>query len=412
MSSIEKKHTYKLPHEYENYECDDEINQDEHNAHLAKFKNQYFDSEVHMESLKKDINELHENISKIQARHHSDYISTFNQFMETVKFDIKDKIHKMDAIQEEKERDENILKIVTERNLFREEAIRLNIYNKTLASQLEQLKRKMREKEDDFNAIYKKWQQSEVYNQQLISELNNSISTNQKLLQKLEFNDVQEKPIKDAFLTNVNFKQDNGKNEGLEETESFDNFKRKCLRIINKLKEDLKKEKIKTHKNFQEMSSISLEQKKLEKIFVECVELVQNDIKHRKELELLSLKQTQSSKAKTNDNDLFSFDTFLTQDKKKLIINFFLSNEIINLVHDSLCMSQSNNLNSTAVSNHSNGVSIGNHTATEELFHKTSFERNKDSLVSNMQQVKTPPLGLSFNITSKIRTKGMKYYNS
>jgi hypothetical protein len=365
-----------------------------------------------MESLKKDINELHENISKIQARHHSDYISTFNQFMETVKFDIKDKIHKMDTIQEEKERDENILKIVTERNLFREEAIRLNIYNKTLASQLDQLKRKMKEKEEDFSAIYKKWQQSEVYNQQLISELNNSILTNQKLLKKLEFNDVQEKPIKDAFLTKVNFKQDNEKIEGLDEAESFDNFKRKCLRIINKLKEDLKKEKTKTHKNFQEMSSISLEQKKLEKIFVECVELVQNDIKHRKELELLSLKQTQSSKAKTNENDLFSFDTFLTQDKKKLIINFFLSNEIINLVHDSLCMSQSNNLNSTAVSNHSNALSLGNHTATEELFHKTSFERKKDSLVSNMQPVKTPPVGLSFNITNKIRTKGMKYYNS
>jgi hypothetical protein len=42
MSNIEKKHTYKLPHEYENYECDDELNQEEHNAHLAKFKNQKY----------------------------------------------------------------------------------------------------------------------------------------------------------------------------------------------------------------------------------------------------------------------------------------------------------------------------------------------------------------------------------
>lgn len=190
--STDKKPTYKLPSEYETYECDDQISQEEHNQHLSRFKNQYFNGEAHMESLKKDINELHENISKIQARHHSDYISTFNQFMETVKFDIKEKIQKMDKVQEERAKDENILKIVAERNLFREEAIRLNLYNKTMVDQMEGFKRKLKEKEEDYDQIYKKWQISEDYNHQLIQELNSCVKFNQQLQKKFEALDLKQ----------------------------------------------------------------------------------------------------------------------------------------------------------------------------------------------------------------------------
>lgn len=59
-------------------------------------------------------------------RHHKDYLNTFNEFMNTVKKDMKAKFREINNIQEEKEKNENILLITADRDFFRQEAIRLN----------------------------------------------------------------------------------------------------------------------------------------------------------------------------------------------------------------------------------------------------------------------------------------------
>ena len=196
---------------------------------------------------------------------------------------------------------------------------------------------------------------------------------------------------KDGIVDNLNMDLEN---------ESFESFKKRCLKIITNLKEELKKEKLKYHKSYIEISHAAMEQKQLEKIFIDCVELVQSDIKHRRELELLSLKQTESSKAKHDYlAEIPGYEHFLAQDKRNLILNFFLSNEIINFIHDALFVPQTN-LNSTM-------SSLNERTIKGSLTQKTIFQKQGGNLISNTQYSKNPPTGLSHNISSKIKTKGL-----
>jgi len=461
MSIKKYSSSFKLPSEYENIELDDSISQVDHNNHISKFKNQYFNAEAHLESLKVDINNLHENISKIQSKHHSDYIQTFNQFMETATFDLKEKIIKMDKIQEEREKDENILKVIAERNLFREESIRLNLFCKALTEQNDKLKREFKEKEDDYNSVYKKWRTCESYNQQLIKELSSSIEMNEKLVEKIEsegnmknmsFMTNSDEGLKSnynknsknnridndgksyKFITgldmksnkNIKKKYDNQEitemndnktkenEEYLIENESFDSFKRRCLSIVTRLKQELKREKHKFQKTFLEMSRYALEHKNLEKLFIQCIEQVQNEIKHRKELELLSLKQTDNSK-KLRVDDFFhgiGLESLLTQDKKKIIIKFFLSDDVINLVHDNLFL-PNNSLYSNFSASTLNASNFTNdNLANEELKRRTVFQKKNDFLVSHVKFDKPHPSGVSYSVSSKFKKKSLGYINS
>lgn len=468
--SIIKNSSFKLPSEYENIEFDDSLSQIDHANHLSKFKNQYFNAEAHLDSLKIDINNLHDNISKIQAKHHSDYIQTFNQFMETATFDLKEKIVKMDKIQEEREKDENILKVIAERNLFREESIRLNLFCKALTGQNEKLKRELKEKEDDYNAIYKKWQACESHNRQLISELSSSIEMNEKLVEKME--KTKEMNMNLSYSTNSenennlnNYKLKNDENKkrnqviitGIEkkanvsnktlskmsvmsktqypniktnkyhidkeiikdneelliENETFELFKKRCLSIVSKLKLELKREKQKFQKTFLEMSRFALEHKNLEKLFIQCIEQVQNEIKHRKELEMLSLKQTDNSK-KSQIDDFFSgmgLESLLSKDKKKMIIKFFLSDDVINLVHDSLFL-PNNSLYSNfsgSTTNISNYANTNNGNWNEDLKKRTFFQKKNDFLVSNVVFDKPHPNCVSYSVSSRFKKKGIGY---
>lgn len=461
--SIIKNSSFKLPSEYENIELDDSLSQIDHTNHLSKFKNQYFNAEAHLDSLKIDINNLHDNISKIQAKHHSDYIQTFNQFMETATFDLKEKIVKMDKIQEEREKDENILKVIAERNLFREESIRLNLFCKALTGQNEKMKREFKEKEDDYNAVYKKWQTCESYNRQLISELTSSIEMNEKLVEKIEksrernmnlsysSNSENEKDLKEnkksnqVIITgiekkaNVNNKtlskmslmrktqypiiksnkylidkeiiKDN--EELLIENETFDSFKKRCLSIVSKLKLELKREKHKFQKTFLEMSRFALEHKNLEKLFIQCIEQVQNEIKHRKELEMLSQKQTDNSKMSRID-EFFSgmgLESLLTKDKKKMIIKFFLSDDVINLVHDTLFL-PNNSLYSNfsgSTTNISNYANTNDGIWNDDLKKRTVFQKKNDFLVSNVVFDKPHPNCVSYSVSSRFKKKGIGY---
>jgi hypothetical protein len=50
----------------------------------------------------------------------------FNEFMNTVRKDIKEKIERMEKLEREKRKNENIHLITAERDFFRQEAMRLN----------------------------------------------------------------------------------------------------------------------------------------------------------------------------------------------------------------------------------------------------------------------------------------------
>ena len=78
--------------DYENFMYDDDEGQYGHDSHVKKVKKLNWDVEQYVGLLDNDIETLHKKISLIQAKQHEDYLSTFNQFMETVKKDINEKI--------------------------------------------------------------------------------------------------------------------------------------------------------------------------------------------------------------------------------------------------------------------------------------------------------------------------------
>lgn len=168
-------------------------------------------------------------------------------------------------------------------------------------------------------------------------------------------------------------------------------------------------------------------------------------------MEKFSQKRTKSSKTKYDEIDfsgIIGFEQFLDSDKRRLILNFFLSNEIINLVHDTLFLGKSqinsntnSGVSSRVVSGKSKSISsnkgfrnsIGynskfNNTNNEffsnplsninlpdkdqELFRKTTFPSKSNKLVSQVKHKKATPIGLSFNITGRIKHNNMQYYFS
>ena len=66
--------------------------------------------------------------------------------MDTVRKDLNEKIQRMEKIEKDKRKNENILLVITERDFFRQEAIRLNQLCKELSLKLEEMNKEMKYK--------------------------------------------------------------------------------------------------------------------------------------------------------------------------------------------------------------------------------------------------------------------------
>lgn len=191
--------------EYENFDYENDYLQEGHNSHIKSVKKLSEGNEHIANNLNNDIERLHAKISEIQAKHHSDYLSTFNVFMETVKKDIKEKIEKMNIVEKEKEKNNNIQLVIAERDMFRQEAIRLNLLCKVQQEVNEQLKREKKFVISEMEQIIKKWHVSEDNNRKIIIELNNTVVMNKELEEKLRKLNMNN--------TNNDFSNNNFKNE-------------------------------------------------------------------------------------------------------------------------------------------------------------------------------------------------------
>ena len=94
----------------------------------------------------------------------------------------------MNIVEKEKEKNSNILLVIAERDMFRQEAIRLNLLVKSLHVSMQELKREIKAKKFEIDSIVKKWQVSEENNKKIVIELNNSILLNKELQVKIEEN--------------------------------------------------------------------------------------------------------------------------------------------------------------------------------------------------------------------------------
>ena len=111
--------------------------------------------------------------------------------MDTVRKDLKEKIQRMEKIEKEKRKNENILLIITERDFFRQEAIRLNQLCKELSLKLEEMNKEMKIKAQEIDSTRTRWKESEGVNKQLVVELEKSLKVNKDIAQKLKIANKQ-----------------------------------------------------------------------------------------------------------------------------------------------------------------------------------------------------------------------------
>jgi len=154
--------------------------------------------------------------------------------MDTVRKDLRQKIEQMEKIEKEKRKNNDIKIVTSERDFFRQEAIRLNQLCKDLNAKNEDIVRENKFQINELTSISKKFKESENTNKQLMAELERNIQINKELEFHLKISQEN---------MNFNHTQHQNPYEAHNEEENFDIFnKEKIIRFVEKLKIDLKKE--------------------------------------------------------------------------------------------------------------------------------------------------------------------------
>ena len=243
-------------------------------------------------ALKGDIKNLAQTIQDILDKHHKDYISTFASFMDTVRKDLKLKLEQMEKIEEEKRKINDIKIIKCERDYFRLESIRMNKLCKNLTSKIDDMALRMKILSDEVNNLTVKWKDSERTNKQLFIELESCMQAQKEIEKEM----IQMKEI----IQNNSINQGGPSQMSPEKiNEEEDDEKIKYLYLIDKLKLELKKEKIRNQKNLSELNKILIKKNKLENIFIDCVEETRKSIFNRRLKDTMLFK---NGRVKTSPN--------------------------------------------------------------------------------------------------------------
>ena len=294
---------------------------------IQKQKEQIFKLE---KELKIDIENLSDIIQKIFDKVRRDYVSTFTTFMDTVRKDLKLKLEQMEKIEEEKRKINDIRLIKCERDYFRQESIRMNNLCKNLKTKIDDMTLRMKILSDEVNNVTIKWKDSEIANKQLVLELEKNIENHKELENEM----IQMKDL----LQKENFENNNNEKSFLNSTREDDDYsKEKLIYMVEKLRADLKKEKIKNSKTLGELNKILLEKNKLENIFIDCVEETRKNIFNRRLKDnLIYNNKKKVIDAYKNININSKYDSFLPSDKKAILENFVFNDEVSNIIRETI----------------------------------------------------------------------------
>jgi hypothetical protein len=287
--------------------------------------------------LKGDIENLSNIINSIIIKHHKDYISSFTNFMNIVRKDLQMKLEQMEKMEEERRKINNINIIKCERDYFRMESIRMHKLCKQLKEQLNDITIKMDLLKDEIILIKNKWKDSQNEKRHIVFD----IEKNNLITKELEnsINNLRE------ILYQEQNKIEIGKIEKKEE-------KVQLFNLLDKYKKDLQKEKIKSNKAIVELVKIKQERNKLENIFIDCVEETRKNIFNRRLRQKSFEKIKNNLNSFSNDNNRtyninINYSNFLAADKKKIIENFILNDDVSNYIRDVMFIKNNkvNNLN-------------------------------------------------------------------
>lgn len=279
-------------------------------------------------NIKLDIKNLSKIIKSIIDKHHRDYISTFSSFMDSVRKDLKLKLEQMERTEQEKRKVNDVRYIKCERDYFRIESIRLHQLTKDLTGKIEDMSLRMKILTDEVNNVTLKWKESEIINKQMAKELEENVKAQKDIQQEM----VQMKEfIQKNAEENYNYEFNRKKEEEKEE-----NFKERSLPIVEKLKAELRKEKMRNHKLFSELTNMLKEKNKLENIFIDCVEETRKNILNRRIKEKLTNKFGKSNSMKNLTFVDTKYESFLPSDKRNILENFIFNDEVSSIIREAL----------------------------------------------------------------------------
>ena len=293
--------------------------------------------------IKGEINNLAQTIQEIVDKNHKDFISTFANFMDSVRKDLKLKLEQMEKIEEEKRKINDIRSIKCERDYFRLEAIRLSRLTNSLKKKIEEMNLQIKLLNENEENLQIKLKDSEGVNKQLLLELEKNIKSQKEVERELNV-------IKD--LNNINNTKDNSNNinskndhDETNSTQAFENERRNQeIFLLNeqmrRLRYELKKEKERSHMALGELNKIYLERNKLENIFIDCVEETRKIIFNRKLKENnggYKIKQRIGvGKYDYKMNLKTKYESFLPSDKQSILENFVFNDEVSNIIRDAI----------------------------------------------------------------------------
>ena len=371
--------------------------------------------------LNNDVVNLGITIQNILDKQYEEYLKTFTKFMDTIRIELQKKQKEMEEQQKKLLKENDIRIVKTERDFFRLEAIRLNGLCKEMSGKIEEMSFKMKLLNNDLNNMTVKWKESENVNKQLLVELESNIQSMKEV--EKENNEIKEKLNNNLNINNFNnniesnnnenenYNLDNSENNNLiENNNNISNNinnnisnSEKLYYIIEKLKAELRKERLRNHKTLSEFNKMILEKNKLESIFKECVDEVRKDIFNRKLKETIN---NESKKFKTNYNNNnnkivmpyvsdIKFDKFLPFDKRKVIETFVLNEEVNEMIKNITFGKQKNN-----IENNNNNFD--------------NLNELKGINILNENRITTPPINLSntnYNTNNiKNKTKGNNFF--
>ncbi len=179
-----------------------------------------------------------------------------------------------------------------------------------------------------------------IINMEKMKNVNNSSGFNGLNLNNTSCYNLQHRSTED-YSSVINNNKMNTFNSSIIDYSTTD--KKKILNIIENLKMELKKEKNRNQKIITEFNKILLDKRDVVKIFNECLDETRKEIMQRKFRDTFnSTKNTFFKSFAKNSGDYLpvindiKFENFKSIDKRKLLEEFLMNDEIINFIRDNL----------------------------------------------------------------------------
>lgn len=278
--------------------------------------------------------------------------------MDEVRNEILEKVNQYKSKEKERRKHENIHLITSEKDFFKDEAVRLNLICRAMSLKNEEFLKENKILSTEVDNLSKKWKESENINKQLLIELERNIDKNIENEKKIDQLYKEINKISNSLLPHQNKNEDVYLNKEIDDIynsdiekldvniEEYNTFKEKCIKIVENVKLNQKKERLKYTNMIKDLTLKVKERTNLEIYLKDCFINVSSEIQKRKyNKESKEGKDLKEIKPIKFEN--INFKSFSSLDKEKLLNNFLLNDQVIALIQDAIFNNNKQSMNNT-----------------------------------------------------------------